>query len=93
MARVAGLLGVAVLGTALGGATYASPDSTWAWASAAGLLIAGGLLGGLLVENPRRVVRAEECPGGALVGATRDAAGCAEACRVGEVERPTAATA
>jgi len=31
------------------------------------------------VRNPRRVVLAEECEGGALVGASLDAAGCHEA--------------
>jgi EmrB/QacA subfamily drug resistance transporter len=92
VARVAGLLGTAVLGTALGGHVSVSGFHMGLGVAAA-LLIAGGLLGGLLVQNPRRVVRAEECPGGALVGATRDAAGCADVTPVGEVERPTAAPA
>jgi EmrB/QacA subfamily drug resistance transporter len=92
VARVAGLLGTAALGTALGGQVSVS-GFRMGVAVGAVLLIAGGLLGGLLIENPRRVVRAEECPGGALVGATRDAAGCPEIEPVGEVQRPTAAPA
>jgi MFS family permease len=43
---------------------------------AGGLLFVGGAIGAVGIRNPRRVVRAEDCPGGALVGAPRDAAGC-----------------
>jgi hypothetical protein len=50
------------------------------------------VLGGLLVRNPVRVVRAEDCPGGQLAGVTREAAGCGEA-DVGPAARPLAAEA
>jgi len=45
---------------------------------AALLVAAGGVVGAVGVRNPRRVVLAEECEGGALVGASLDAAGCHE---------------
>jgi EmrB/QacA subfamily drug resistance transporter len=44
-------------------------------AIAAALVAAGGIAGSLGVRNPRRVVLAEDCEGGALVGAALDAAG------------------
>jgi EmrB/QacA subfamily drug resistance transporter len=47
-------------------------------AIAALLLIGGGAIGLLGIRNPRRAVKAEQCEGGQLVGAARDAAGCAE---------------
>jgi EmrB/QacA subfamily drug resistance transporter len=43
------------------------------------LVLLGGLIGAVGVQNPRRAVSAEECPGGQLVGASPDAAGCHEA--------------
>jgi EmrB/QacA subfamily drug resistance transporter len=43
------------------------------------LVLLGGLIGAAGIQNPRRVVFAEECPGGQLVGASRDSAGCHEA--------------
>jgi EmrB/QacA subfamily drug resistance transporter len=43
---------------------------------AGGLVALGGVIGAVGIRNPRRVVRAEDCPGGALVGAPPDAAGC-----------------
>lgn len=43
---------------------------------AAGLVALGGLVGLVGIRNPRREVLAEECPGGALAGAPRDAGGC-----------------
>ncbi len=43
---------------------------------AGGLVALGGLIGGLGIRNPRRVVLAEQCPAGQLVGASPDAAGC-----------------
>jgi hypothetical protein len=44
----------------------------------AALLVAlGGVAGVIGVRNPRRVVLAENCEGGALVGASLDAAHCA----------------
>jgi EmrB/QacA subfamily drug resistance transporter len=45
---------------------------------AALLVAAGGLAGAIGVRNPARVVSAEECEGGQLVGAALDAAGCHE---------------
>ncbi len=39
----------------------------------AGMLGAAGLLGGLLLRNPRRAIAAEHCPGGQLVGAPEEA--------------------
>jgi EmrB/QacA subfamily drug resistance transporter len=75
VARVAGLLGTAVLGTALGGRISTSGFHAGIVVAAV-LTAAGGVLGGLLIRNPTRVVEAEGCPGGAIVGAGRDAAGC-----------------
>jgi EmrB/QacA subfamily drug resistance transporter len=43
-------------------------------AIAAALVALGGVVGVIGVRNPRRVVRAEGCEGGALVGASLDAA-------------------
>jgi EmrB/QacA subfamily drug resistance transporter len=42
------------------------------------LVLLGGLIGAAGIQNPRRAVSAEECPGGQLVGASPDAAGCHE---------------
>ena len=36
---------------------------------AGGLVIIGGLIGGVGIRNPRRVVHAEQCSGGQLAGA------------------------
>jgi EmrB/QacA subfamily drug resistance transporter len=45
----------------------------------AALLVAlGGVAGVVGVRNPKRVVRAEDCEGGQLVGVALDAAGCHE---------------
>jgi EmrB/QacA subfamily drug resistance transporter len=38
-----------------------------------GLVVVGGLLSAAGIENPRRRVECQECPGGAVVGAARDA--------------------
>jgi EmrB/QacA subfamily drug resistance transporter len=43
---------------------------------AGGLVLLGGLIGAAGIRNPRREVRAEDCAGGQLVGASSDAAGC-----------------
>jgi len=63
---------------AVGTATeQASVDSFHLGLGVAALLVAlGGVTGLLGIRNPQRVVRAEECEGGALVGAALDAAGC-----------------
>jgi len=42
---------------------------------ASGLVVLGGLIGAAGIQNPRRVVRAQQCPGGQLAGAPLDAAG------------------
>jgi hypothetical protein len=42
---------------------------------ASALVVLGGLIGAVGIENPRRAVRAEQCPGGQLAGAPLDAAG------------------
>jgi EmrB/QacA subfamily drug resistance transporter len=60
-------------------ADEASLDSFHLGMGIAALLVAaGGVAGAIGVRNPRRVVSAEECEGGALVGAALDAAGCHE---------------
>ncbi|HWY89950.1 MAG TPA: DHA2 family efflux MFS transporter permease subunit [Solirubrobacteraceae bacterium] len=43
---------------------------------AGGLVVLGGLIGAVGIQNPPRTVSAEECAGGQLVGASPDAAGC-----------------
>ena len=43
-------------------------------AAAAALAILGGIVAAVGIENPRRRVEAAECPGGAMVGASRDLA-------------------
>jgi MFS family permease len=43
---------------------------------AAALVAIGGTVAGVGIQNPRRRVPAESCPGGQLVGASPDAAGC-----------------
>jgi EmrB/QacA subfamily drug resistance transporter len=45
----------------------------------AGLLAIGGAVGAASIRNPRRVVRAEQCPGGQLAGVPFDAAGVRDA--------------
>jgi EmrB/QacA subfamily drug resistance transporter len=85
VARVAGLLATASVGAIVGGTVDLDGFRT-GMAFAAGLLALGGLIGLLFVRNaPHHVreadergheVRAEECAGGQLVGAPRDAAGC-----------------
>jgi EmrB/QacA subfamily drug resistance transporter len=42
---------------------------------ASALVLLGGLIGAAGIQNPRRVVRAEQCAGGQLAGAPLDAAG------------------
>ena len=39
----------------------------------AGMLALAGLLGGLLLRNPRRPTAAARCPGGQIVGAPEEA--------------------
>jgi EmrB/QacA subfamily drug resistance transporter len=77
VARVAGLVGVSVIGvvvaSTLTGDTFApNTDSVRAFHQTvvicAALLAAGGVAGAVGITNPRRTVRAEQCPGGQLVG-------------------------
>ena len=75
VARVAGLIGVAVIGTLIGGALTTTTFHRCLILGAA-LLVAGGLVGLFGIHNPERIVRAETCPGGALIGAPEDAADC-----------------
>jgi EmrB/QacA subfamily drug resistance transporter len=73
VARVAGLLGVSVVGAVAGGSLTVGGFHR-AITLAAALVFAGGVVGALGIRNPHRVVRAEDCPGGSMVGASRDAA-------------------
>jgi len=78
VARIAGLVGVAVIGVVVAGTlpgdTFApNQDSVRAFHEAmaicAALVAAGGIAGLFGIVNPRREVHAEECPGGQLSGA------------------------
>jgi EmrB/QacA subfamily drug resistance transporter len=65
--------------TVTAAASQASLDSFHLGMAIAALLVAaGGVAGAVGVRNPKRVVLAEECEGGQLVGAALDAAGCQE---------------
>jgi predicted MFS family arabinose efflux permease len=84
VARVAGLLATAAIGAVVGG-TLDLDGFRMGMAFAATLLFVGGLIGLLFVKNephhvraadeavPEREVHAEDCAGGQLVGAPRDA--------------------
>ncbi len=83
VARVAGLIGVSVVGLAvasqLPGDTFtANSESVRAFHQAvvicAALVAGGGVAGALGIRNARRVVRAEQCSGGQLVGVPEPAA-------------------
>jgi EmrB/QacA subfamily drug resistance transporter len=82
IARVAGLIGIAAIGalvaSTLPGDTFApNRQSVDAFHQAilvcAALVAGGGIVAALWIENPRRRLNAEECPGGQLVGAPRPA--------------------
>ena len=73
VARVAGLAGVAALGPLIGSRLGVSGFHL-ALGASAGLLAVAGTLGATLIVNPRRRVLAEQCPGGQIAGAARDAA-------------------
>ena len=82
VARVAGLVGVSVVGvvvaSSLTGDTFAAnAESLHAFHKAvwicAALVAAGGVAGALGITNPRRTVKAEGCPGGQLTGAPESA--------------------
>jgi EmrB/QacA subfamily drug resistance transporter len=77
VARVAGLVGVSVVGVVvagtLAGDTFAANDESvrafhQAVVICAALVAAGGVAGAIAITNPRRSVEAERCPGGQLVG-------------------------
>ena len=77
VARVAGLVGVSVIGvviasTLVGDTFVADAASVRAFHQAiaicAALIAVGGLAGAVGITNPRRTVKAESCPGGQLVG-------------------------
>jgi EmrB/QacA subfamily drug resistance transporter len=68
VARVAGLLATAAVGTVAGGALDLG-GFRMALAVVAGLLALGGAIGVCGIRNPRRDVAASRCAGGQLVGA------------------------
>jgi predicted MFS family arabinose efflux permease len=83
IARVAGLLGVSVVGVivaeTLVGDTFMQNASSVrafheAMAICAGLIAAGGVVGALGIVNPRRTIDAVHCAGGQLVGSPLPAA-------------------
>ena len=91
IARVAGLLGIAVVGAIVAARYGDGADSSvgafhLAMTIAAGLVALGGVVGLVGIRNPQRKVEAEGCPGGQLTGAPRDAARHPRGAR----ERPTA---
>jgi predicted MFS family arabinose efflux permease len=84
VARVAGLVGVALVGVVVAGTltgdTFAPNSESvdafhLAMAICAALVAAGGVAGLAGIVNPRRKVRAEGCSGGQLTGAPEPAAG------------------
>src|SRR6266536_1315897 len=86
IARVAGLVGVSVLGvvvaSTLASDTFvANGRSVHAFHQVivicAALVALGGVVGALGITNARRPVKAEGCPGGQLAGAPEPAAHCA----------------
>ncbi|MFL5822131.1 MAG: MFS transporter [Solirubrobacteraceae bacterium] len=87
VARVAGLIGISVLGVvvagSLSGDTFArNAASVHAFHQAilicASLVAAGGVAAAVGIQNPRRSTDADGCPGGQLVGMPKPAAGCLE---------------
>jgi hypothetical protein len=83
VARVAGLVGVSVIGVVIAstlvGDTFApNAASVRAFREAivicAALIATGGIAGAFGIANPKRTVKAESCPGGQLVGAPLPAA-------------------
>jgi EmrB/QacA subfamily drug resistance transporter len=77
VARVASLIGISLVGvvvaqTLVGDTFAANSESVDAFhmvvVISAVLLVVGGLAGAVGIENPRRTVDAEGCPGGQLVG-------------------------
>ena len=83
IARVAGLVGISVIGVVIAstlvGDTFTTNAASVrafheAIAICAALIATGGLAGAFGIRNPRRTVKAESCPGGQLVGSPLPAA-------------------
>ncbi len=79
IARLAGLLGIAIVGAIVaaryGDAADTSVDAFHlAMGISAGLVAFGGVLGLVGIQNPRRKVDACDCPGGQLSGVPQEAA-------------------
>ena len=79
IARVAGLLGIALVGALVAGRYGDAADSSigafhLAMGISAGLVGLGGVLGLIFIRNPERTLEARGCPGGQLAGAPREAA-------------------
>ncbi len=94
VARVAGLIGVSIVGIIVAGSMVgdtfaANAESVRAFQHVmmicGGLLAAAGVIGSLGITNPSRRVKAEQCAGGQFVGAPLPAAGAHE-----DVVAPTA---
>jgi MFS family permease len=84
IARTAGLLGIAVVGTIVaakyGSQTDSSPGAFHlAMGISSGLVALGGVASLLGIRNPGREVQAAKCPGGALAGAPEEVSEGAEA--------------
>ncbi len=78
IARLAGLLGIAIVGAIVAARYGDSADSSegafhMAMIISAALVAGGGLLG-LFIRNPERRVEAHDCSGGQLTGVPHDAA-------------------
>jgi EmrB/QacA subfamily drug resistance transporter len=82
IARVAGLVGVSVIGVVVASTltadTFAATsESVRAFHQAvvicAALVAVGGIAGAIGITNPKRTVKAENCPGGQLVGSPQPA--------------------
>jgi EmrB/QacA subfamily drug resistance transporter len=83
IARVAGLIGISAIGAVvaarLTGGTFAPDQASVdafhvAIVICAALVAGGGMVAAFGIENPRRRVKAADCPGGQLAGAPRPAA-------------------
>jgi EmrB/QacA subfamily drug resistance transporter len=79
IARTAGLLGIAVVGTIVAARYGAHSDSSegafhLAMGISAGLVAMGGVASLVGIRNPGREVEAADCPGGQLVGAPKESA-------------------
>ena len=83
IARVAGLIGISAIGAFVAGDAdrghvraerrVGRTRFTKRSCICAVLVASGGVVAGLWIQNPRRRVKAEECPAGQLVGSPRPA--------------------